>query len=45
MNVKENAGYNRIKRVTEEGLIIKGTTTYSLNPEYFDVQQKKKASG
>jgi hypothetical protein len=37
MNVKENAGYNRIKRVTEEGLIIKGTTTYSLNPEYFDV--------
>ncbi len=37
MNVKENAGYNRIKRATEEGLIIKGTTTYSLNPEYFDV--------
>ena len=37
MGVKENAGYNRIKRATEEGLIVKGETAYSLNPEYFDV--------
>lgn len=37
MGVKENTGYMRIKRATEEGLIVKGETAYSLNPEYFDV--------
>jgi hypothetical protein len=37
MGVKENTGYMRLKRATEEGLIVKGQTTYGLNPEYFNL--------
>lgn len=37
MGVKENTGYMRLMRAVQEGLIVKGKTTYSLNPEYFEV--------
>ncbi len=45
LGVHSNAAYVQLKRAKDEKLIVRRGEAYSLNPEYFDVQQKKKASG
>lgn len=37
LGVSKRTGYVRIHRVAAEGLIIKKSTTYDLNPEYFEL--------
>jgi hypothetical protein len=37
LGVKKTTGYVQIQRATAEGLIVKERTTYSLNPEYFEL--------